>query len=87
MTQAIRFHHEHETLMEDQQFLSVENRNFIGLALLAERAIQVVTGLSRSCEWGKGESWVMRHFGFSEEDFNEIIEGIRILHDEGNLNG
>lgn len=86
MTQAIRFHHEHEALTEDQDFLTSENRNFIALALLAERAIQVVTGLSRSCEWGKGESWVMRHFGFTDDDFNEIIEGIRILHDEGNLN-
>ncbi len=86
MTQAIRFHHEHETLSDDPEFLTTESRNFIALSLLAERAIQIVTGLSRSCEWGKGESWVMRHFGFSHDDFNEIIEGIRILNDEGNLN-
>jgi HD-like signal output (HDOD) protein len=86
MTQAIRFHHEHEALSKDPEFLTAENRNFIALALLAERVIQVVTGLSRSCEWDKGESWVMRHFGFSHDDFNEIIEGIRVLHDEGNLN-
>jgi HD-like signal output (HDOD) protein len=86
MIQAIRYHHEHRKLTEDTSFLSVESRDFIALALLAERSIQVITDLSQSCEWAKGESWVMQHFGLTEAELNSIIKGIRILYEEGNLN-
>ncbi len=85
MIQAIRFHHEHAMLAEDPSFLPAASRNLIALALLAERAIQAITGLNHTSEWEKGEHWVMRHFGYSDADFNAIIEGIRVLHDEGNL--
>jgi HD-like signal output (HDOD) protein len=86
MIQAIRYHHEHKKLIEDASFLSVASRDFIALALLAERSIQVITDLSQSCEWEKGESWVMQHFGLTEAELNSIIKGIRVLYEEGNLN-
>lgn len=86
MIQAIRYHHEHKKLIEDASFLSVESRDFIALALLAERSIQIITDLSHSCEWEKGESWVMQHFGLTELELNSIIKGIRVLYEEGNLN-
>jgi HD-like signal output (HDOD) protein len=87
MVQSIRFHHEHVELAKDASFLSVESRDFIALALLSERAIQLITDLYHTCEWQKGGQWVMEHFGLSEADFNSIIEGIRVLYNEGNLNG
>lgn len=86
MTQAIRFHHEHVSLSSEEISLPKESKDFIALALLAERAIQIIFGLNMTCEWEKGGKWVMAHFGFSEDDFNTIINGIRILNDEGNLN-
>jgi len=85
MYQAIRHHHEHGNLEQDSSFLSIESRDLIALALLSERAIQIVTGLNQTCEWQKGGKWVMQHFGLSDQDFNSIVEGIRILNDEGNL--
>jgi HD-like signal output (HDOD) protein len=85
MYQAIRHHHEHAALTENKDFLSTESRDFIALALLAERAIQIITGLSQTHEWQKGGHWVMAHFGLSEADFNSIIKGIRTLNEEGNL--
>lgn len=86
MTEAIRFHHEHDTLAAGNGLLSDASRDFVALALLAEKAIQIITGRNHTCEWQKGGAWVMQHFGFSEADFNSIIDGIRILNDEGNLN-
>lgn len=86
ITNAIRYHHEHEALAHDSTLLGIESRNFIALSLLAERAIQVINGLSLSCEWHKGGAWVMQHFGLTERDFNSIITGIRILNEDGNLN-
>ena len=85
MFQAIRFHHEHAALAADKDFLSTKSKDFIALALLAERAIQIITDLSQTCEWQKGGHWVMEHFGLSEADFTSIINGIRNLNDEGNL--
>lgn len=70
----------------DLDFLSNESRDFIALALLSERAIQIITGMNQTCEWQKGGAWVMAHFGLSDADFDMIIKGIRTLNDEGNLN-
>jgi HD-like signal output (HDOD) protein len=86
MCQAIRFHHEHATLAQDPDFLTHESRDFIALALLAEKAVQAITGLDQTCEWDKGGHWVMAHFALSETDFESIVKGIRTLNDEGNLN-
>jgi HD-like signal output (HDOD) protein len=86
ITEAIRYHHEHEALAHNKELLSIESRNFIALSLLAERAIQIINGQSLTCEWHKGGPWVMQHFGLTEYDFNSIIKGIRILNEEGNLN-
>ena len=86
MTQAIRYHHEHAALAQDPEFLSIESRDFIALALLAEKAIQIITGYNQTCEWEKGGQWVLQHFGLSELDFETIIAGIYTLYAEGSLN-
>jgi HD-like signal output (HDOD) protein len=85
MTEAIRFHHEHLRLDADKSFISNESRDFVAVTLLAERAVQLITGRNQTCEWQKGRQWVMQHFGFSEDDLNAMMDGIRILHEEGNL--
>lgn len=86
MVQAIRHHHEHAKLAADASFLTTESRDYIALALLAERAIQLISEQSLTMEWEKGGVWVMQHFGLSEADFSSIIKGIRNLYEEGNLN-
>lgn len=85
MYQAIRVHHEH-ALLADKAFISDASRDLVAVALLAERAIQMITNLSHTCEWQKGERWVMQHLGINEIDIASIVKGISILHDEGNLN-
>jgi HD-like signal output (HDOD) protein len=87
MCLAILNHHEHARVAGDPQFLPQESRDYIALALLAERSIQLITGLNQTCEWEKGGYWVMQHFGLSEADFNSIVKGIGILFAEGSLNG
>ncbi len=86
MYKAIRFHHELKALAQNEISLSDQSRDFIALALLSEKAIQMITGFSQTSEWDKGGRWVMEHFGLSETDFNSIVKGIRILYDEGSLN-
>lgn len=86
MFEAIRCHHEHAALAANHDFLPAASRDFIALALLAEKSIQIITGFNQTTEWQKGGQWVMDYFGLSEQDFNSIIEGIRVLNDEGNLN-
>ena len=86
MVQAIRYHHEHAELANNPGFLPTESRDLIAVALLAEKAVQIITGLNQTCEWDKGGQWVMQHFGLSEAEFDSIISGIRTLNDEGNLN-
>ena len=87
MFEGIRCHHEHAALAADAGFLPAASRDFIALSLLAEKSIQIITGFNQTTEWQKGGQWVMAHFGLSEADFNSIIEGIRVLNNEGNLNG
>lgn len=86
MVEAIRYHHEHVKLAQDKNYLSAASRDFVALALLSEMAIQRITDLYHTCEWQKGGAWVMEHFGLSDADVDSIIEGIRTLSDEGNLN-
>jgi HD-like signal output (HDOD) protein len=86
MYQAIRCHHEHAALSNNTCQLSDQSKDYIALTLLAERAIQVITGLSQTSEWPKGREWVMQHFGITDNDFVAIINGIQILYDEGSLN-
>lgn len=85
MIQGIRNHHEHEAIAAGEASISAASRNFIALALMAEHAIQDITGLSLGCEWSKGEQWVCRHLALSEDDVQAIIAGIRVLYEEGNL--
>lgn len=87
MHQAIRCHHEHAAMAQhDPHFLPEESRGFIALALLAEKAVQLITGFNQSSEWEKGGNWVLEYFGLSETDFDSIVDGIRVLNDEGSLN-
>lgn len=85
MYQAIRFHHEHDSLA-DKAFISDASRDLVAVALLAERTIQLITGLNHTCEWQKGEHWVMQSLGINAADIASIVKGIQILHEEGNLN-
>jgi HD-like signal output (HDOD) protein len=83
--QAMQAHHEHVLLEQDAGFISAESRDLIAVSLLAERIIQLSTGLNQTCEWQKGERWVMQHLGINDIDFATIVKGIRILQEEGNL--
>ena len=85
MCQAIRLHHEHEMLAQNVEGISTSCKDLIGLGLLAEKSIQVIMDQSHSCEWEKGGQWVMQHFGINDADFSSIMNGIRTLHEEGNL--
>ena len=67
MYQTIRFHYEHESLV-DKAFISDASRDLAAVALLAERAIQLITGLNHTCEWQKGERWVMQDLGINAAD-------------------
>lgn len=79
LSSAIRFHHEYAMILESQ--LPVESQHLIALALLAERAIQLHTGLSNSVEWRKGGDIVLQHLGLSGGEFDEIVDEIRSLLD------
>ena len=79
ISDAIRFHHDYE--MIDRSQLAVESQHLIALALLAERAIQMHTGLSNSVEWKKGGSIALGHLGLSNEEFEEITDEIKTLLD------
>lgn len=85
MCQAIRLHHEHEMLAQNVEGISTSCKDLIALGLLAEKSIQVIMDQNHSCEWEKGGQWVMKHFGINEADFSSIMNGIRTLHEEGNL--
>jgi HD-like signal output (HDOD) protein len=85
MCVAIHCHHEHVALADNTCHLDETGKDFVALALLSERAIQIISGLNHTCEWQKGGQWVMQHFGISDADFSKIIDGIRILYEEGNL--
>jgi HD-like signal output (HDOD) protein len=86
MYHAIGCHHEHAALSNNTCQLNNKSKDYIALALLSERAIQVISGLSQSSEWQKGSAWVMQHFGINDDDFASLINGIKILYDEGSLN-
>lgn len=77
LSKAIRFHHDHSLLAESHNGLSLESQNLIALALLAEHAIQLISGMSKSVEWLKGGSLVLDHLGISEAEFDEIVADIK----------
>lgn len=76
---AIRFHHEYDMFAESQ--LPQECLHLMALALLAEHAIQLHTGLSNSVEWRKGGEIALDHLGLSHAEFEEIVDDIRVLLD------
>lgn len=82
ITKAIRFHHEFAMLEGKQELLPEEGQNFVSLALLAERAIQLHSGLSQSVEWIKGGPLVLAHVGLSEQEFDGMVEDIKQMLDE-----
>lgn len=83
LSKALRFHHEHAMLAEPQPNLPEESRNLIALALLAERAIQLHSGMNNSVEWLKGGPTVLAHLGLSESEFNEIVADVgHVLEEE-----
>lgn len=82
---AIRYHHEHEALASQDMRIPEESRDLIGITLLAESSIQLLTGRSWSCEWDKGQAWVFERFGLSDDEFGSIVKGIGVLFEEGNV--
>ena len=74
LSSAIRFHHEYDLLAESQSLLPVEGQHLVALALLAERAIQLHSGLPDSAEWHKGGQIALQHLGLSTGEFGEIVE-------------
>ena len=74
LSSAIRFHHEYDLLAESQSLLPAEGQHLVALALLAERAIQLHSGLPDSAEWHKGGQIALQHLGLSTGEFGEIVE-------------
>ncbi|MBY0577682.1 MAG: HDOD domain-containing protein [Burkholderiales bacterium] len=77
LSSAIRFHHEYDLLAESQSLIAQESQNLVALALLAERAIQLHSGLSNSVEWRKGGEIVLHHLGLSESEFEDIVDDVK----------
>lgn len=82
LSKAIRFHHDHALLAESHNGLPLESQNLIALALLAERAIQLTSGMSKSMEWLKGGALVLAHLGISEAEFGEIVADVKHVLDQ-----
>lgn len=82
---AVRFHHEHSVLGQENSILWDASRDLVAVALLAEHSIQLLTGKSHSCEWDKGGDWVLARLGLSDADMASIVKGIGVLFEEGNL--
>lgn len=85
ITKAIRFHHEHAMLGEKQDVLPHESQNLVALALVAERAIQLHSGLNQTAEWIKGGPAVLAHLGLLQAEFDDMVEDIKQTLDESSV--
>lgn len=79
---AIRFHHDFDLISEPHSILPTESQNLIALTLLAERVIQLHSGMSVSAEWHKGGEAALKHLGLSHEEFEEILDDAGALLDQ-----
>ncbi|MDD5175044.1 MAG: HDOD domain-containing protein [Sterolibacterium sp.] len=73
LCQAILRHHELEvfdvTKVEDHML------NYIGIGHLAEHVHHLSARNGEDIEWSKFEDAVLKHFGLSDEDYQDIVEG------------
>lgn len=74
ITEAIRYHHEYAML--GSQDIATASQHLIGLGLMAERAIQLDTGLNNSMEWSKGGAVVLDMFKLTQTEFERLVEGV-----------
>ena len=82
LSSAIRFHHEHAMLADPQSSLPKESKNLIAMALLAERAVQLHSGMNNSVEWLKGGKTALFHLGLTESKFETIVADIKNIFEE-----
>ena len=76
ISSAVRFHHEYTVLTESTTKLSNESQNLIALGLLADRMVQVYSGLNFSLEWTKGGPIALEHLGLTETEFEDIHDDV-----------
>jgi len=76
---AVRFHHEYTVLSESQTKLSTESLNLVALGLLADRAVQVSSGMNFSLEWTKGGALALAQLGITDVEFGDICEEVTDL--------
>ena len=85
LSKAIRFHHEYDMLAGPQAQLPEESKNLVALALLAERSIQLESGMSNSVEWFKGGHYALAHLGLSEIEYTEIAADVAQVLKENSI--
>ncbi|MEI6703475.1 MAG: HDOD domain-containing protein [Deltaproteobacteria bacterium] len=76
---AVRFHHEYTVLSESQTKLTTESLNLVALGLLADRAVQVSSGMNFSLEWTKGGALALAQLGITDVEFGDICEEVTDL--------
>lgn len=74
LCQAILRHHELDVFDEGKSGQGDHMLDFIGIGHLAEHLHHLTARSSEDIEWGKFETVVLRHFGISDEDFQDIID-------------
>ena len=74
ISHAIRFHHDHTILAEDQSRHPAESCNLIALGMLADHAVQIHFGQNFSLEWQKCGPLALQHFALDDQEFMDIIE-------------
>ncbi|MBI3526218.1 MAG: HDOD domain-containing protein [Betaproteobacteria bacterium] len=74
LCQAILRHHELDVFDPGEADLGDHMLDFIGIGHLAEHVHHLSARSSEDVEWGKFESAVLKHFGLSDEDYQDILE-------------
>lgn len=74
ISHAIRFHHDHTVLAENQSRHPAESCNLIALGMLADHAVQIHFGQNFSLEWPKCGPLALQHFALDDQEFMDIIE-------------
>lgn len=83
MCQAILRHHELDAFDMAKSDQGDHMLDFIGIGHLAEHVHHLSARSSEDIEWGKFETAILRHFGISDEDFQDIIEEAQSFEESG----
>ena len=76
ISSAVRYHHEYRMISENSSQVSNEVKDLIALGLLADRIVQLNSGMNFSREWDKGGQFALERLFFTEEEFAELCEDI-----------